>query len=64
MVTKATRSEPGPVLPQCSSHVLHLRAEWLEEICKISRRFPALCIQSLSAKFDSSAVESRYRQPA
>src|ERR1700730_1465747 len=34
------------------------------EICKISNRFPAPCIQRASAKFDSSAVENRFRQPA
>jgi CspA family cold shock protein len=43
-----------------ASNPFHIDAE----ICKISSRLPALCIQPLSAKFDSSAVESRYRQPA
>jgi CspA family cold shock protein len=39
---------------------------FLKETCpeQILNRFPAACIKTLSAKFDSSAVESRYRQPA
>jgi hypothetical protein len=34
------------------------------EICKVSSRFPARCIEFVSAKCDSSVVESRDRQPA